>query len=65
MREEEKKLEFKETDLPKQDSKMRKMKSEVIFDIKNYDTVEDAKKAALASLSTQKRGKINKLGVIA
>jgi hypothetical protein len=65
MREEEKKLEFKETTLPKQDSKMRKVKSEVIFDIKNYDTVEDAKKAALASLSTQKRGKINKLGVIA
>ena len=44
---------------------MRKVKSEVIFDIKNYDTVEDAKRAALASLSTQKRGKIYKLGVIA
>ena len=65
MREDVKELEFKETAQPKQDPKMRKVKSEVIFDIKNYDTVEDAKRAALASLSTQKRGKINKLGVIA
>jgi len=65
MRKDVKELEFKETAEPKQDPKMRKVKSEDIFDIKNYDTVEDAKRAALASLSTQKRGKINKLGVIA
>jgi hypothetical protein len=44
---------------------MRKVKSEAVFDLKNHFTVEDAKRAALASLTTQKRGKINKLGVIA